>query len=264
MRDHPVHPLQEGRDMRYVSFDLEIAKILDDTRPWDEQRPFGVSCAVTITSDGEVVRWHAPLGRGGRYGDQLGASGALALLNYLSWMSQEGYPALTLNGAGFDFRVLAEEIGHGVPAALAELHKVNRAHIDLGFQMACEKGFMAGLQASCLGMTVKGKLDGMKGEKAPVMWAQGRGDQELVLDYCRQDVQATADLYRAIVEKGYWSWVTKSGKLSVWHPTVTRDEDGRRLLTVAEALVLPLADTSWMTEPRTRESYLEWMGDAKV
>ena len=161
-------------------------------------------------------------------------------------------PIVSFNGLGFDFRALAEEI----PERYEKIQEMAQNHIDPGFQMFCEKGFMCGLDAAAKGMEIEGKKEGISGAKAPTMWKMGRAHQAQVMSYVAQDARATAALYKEILLRGELVWVKKDGMKTryPWEPTVL---DGR-LLTCAEAMRLPLPDTSWMDEPWDREKFWGW------
>ena len=108
-----------------------------------------------------------------------------------------------------------------------------------------------------------GKPEGMDGAKAPVMWGQGAYAQKKVLEYVEQDARTTARVYEEIVRRRHLPWTSRSGKSQSWrwdgrgvsfNPAV-----GERLLSVSEALrYVPKPDTSWMTDPRSRESFYAW------
>lgn len=78
--------------------------------------------------------------------------------------------------------------------------------------------------------------------------------QDNVITYCSRDAELTAQVYDAVVTKKSLTWITKAGK--------ARDFDfGRDVsrLTVARALEFPEPDTSWMSNPRKRSDYLDWL-----
>ncbi|MGB3717775.1 MAG: hypothetical protein WA996_25415 [Candidatus Promineifilaceae bacterium] len=90
----------------------------------------------------------------------------------------------------------------------------------------------------------------MSGEMAPEMWRAG--ERDAVLAYLKEDVRSTLETGEAITQKRGIGWTAKSGK---WNY-----QQFSRLLTVAECLVIPEPDTSWMTDPLTREKFLGWTG----
>ena len=91
-------------------------------------------------------------------------------------MQEDGYHILTFNGLGFDFDILAEEVQN--QNYYTELQGLALGHIDIFWQMFCERGFGCGLAAIADGMDLAGKSEGMSGALAPEMWAQGREQQD--------------------------------------------------------------------------------------
>ena len=240
----------------YVAFDIEISReIPEGTEDWRSLRPLGISCAATLTEAGELRLWHGPEGPDGRYSPAMAPEEVELLVSYLAEQNLAGRPPLTWNGLGFDFDVLAEECRSELGALVCQ--ELALAHVDMGFQMFCEKGFMCGLDATAKGMYLPGKTEGMHGDLAPVMWAQGRAEQDKVLEYVAQDVRTTAEVYDATVIEGVLSWVTKRGTRGHWGP---RDAHRGRLLTVEECLALPEPDTSWMDNPWPRSKFTAWLG----
>jgi hypothetical protein len=135
-------------------------------------------------------------------------------------------------------------------------------HIDLLFMMLAQRGFPLGLDAMARGAGAKGKLqnvrlsDGsrindMSGEKAPQLWRAG--EREAVLAYLKDDVQATLETAEAVERKGGIGWTARSGRWN-W-------QRFKKLLTVTECQALPLPDTSWMSDPLTRERFLAWIDE---
>lgn len=251
--------------MSYVAFDLEITKgIPKGEEDWKALRPLGISCAATLASDSDVATlWCGAEQEDGRLAAQMSPEECRELARYLMMKQGMGYPIVGWNSLGFDFDVLTEECRDEV--LTATLQGTALCHIDIAFQMLCEKGFMCGLDAAAKGMGLAGKTEGMHGDLAPVMWAQGRKEQDKVLEYVAQDVRTTAEVYKAILDKGHLTWITRRGTKCVnpWVPEVHKFIGGgnKRLLTVREALGLPLPDTSWMDEPSwPRSRFYAWTG----
>jgi hypothetical protein len=231
---------------RFVAFDLETAKILDDA-PGDllSHRPLGITCAVAIRSDapGTPIVWH---GRdaAGRPNASMSSAEAEALLAQLESFVDDGYSLATWNGLGFDFAVIADESGQ-----LERSARLAERHVDMLFHSFCALGFRFGLQSAAEGMRLAGKTKGMSGAMAPVLWAEGRHDE--VIDYCVQDTRTTLEIATMAEETRRLYWRARSGSRrelalpSGW-------------LTVAEANALPLPDTSWMKDPPSREEFFRW------
>jgi len=243
--------------MKTIAFDLEIARPIPDGTE-DRKECLGISCAATYTDDGVSTVW---VGEGGSDGwpERLSAAECCRLANYLVTEWVDGALIVTWNGLGFDFYILAEECaGSGWHDNLADLAL---DHVDVAFAMFCDLGYMCGLDAACQGMRIPGKMEGMCGALAPVMWAQGPEAQERVMEYVAQDAKATLDIYLEIVGAGFLRWITKRGVpcRTPWYP-VQEDVNPRRLLTVEESLRLPAPNVSWMDDPWPRSKFYGWTG----
>jgi hypothetical protein len=169
---------------------------------------------------------------------------ARALVEDLRALVDSGYTLLTWNGLGFDFDVLAEESGMVRECAELAVH-----HVDALFHAVCVLGYPVSLQKASEGMNLPGKLETMSGSEAPEAWAAGRHAQ--VLEYVARDVRATYDLALACEKRRELAWITRRGT--------------RRYLPLAQgwlrvdaARLLPVPDTSWMTDPPKRERYTAW------
>ena len=239
----------------FVAFDLEISTdIPEGTDDWKNLRPVGISCAATLTDAGELRLWHGTEQPDGRLADRMTPAECQALAMYLVDSAAWNVPILTFNGLGFDLDILQEECGPGPVRDFCHM-MAYYDHIDIAFQMLCELGYMAGLDAAAKGMGLAGKPEGMHGDLAPRMWAQGRAQQDRVLEYVAQDVRTTADLYRAVCRQRELRWTSRSGNSRRWPLTL----HGDRLLTVRECLALPEPDTSWMSAPRPRSCFVGWL-----
>ena len=231
---------------KYLGFDIETSRVSpEDGSDWRSQRPLGISCAATLLGDSqEPLLWHG--GDRAHPNDRMSPQEASELVKYLEDRTREGYTLLTWNGVGFDFDILAEESGLLEPCRALAL-----AHVDLMFHAFCQLGHGVGLDAAARGMGLAGKLEGMKGADAPVLWAEG--NREEVLGYVAQDVRTTLELAQVCESRGELRWVARSGKVR----SLTL---GDGWLTVSEAQRLPLPDTSWMSEPWSRTKFTGWMG----
>jgi len=276
--------------MKLIAFDLEIAKPMVDGVEWSEQRPLGISCAATLTSEGQMKHWHngQNLTTGGNFafGDKMNPGQVHQLVAYLQGFINRGYYVVTWNGLGFDFDVLAEECKDRTWAMQVGKMAMG-AHIDPGFQMVCKRGYMIGLEKAAKGLRVEGKTKGMHGALAPLLWsgdlstaspeqlediagffedghnnhfAGSRAAQDLCLEYVGQDVQATMNVYNALLEQKEVWWVTAKGTIckKPWKPIIKTDPFDR-LLTVEEALRIDEPNTSWMSDPRPRSAYFGWV-----
>ena len=236
----------------FLAFDLEIANPFPETDDWRTARPLGITCAATLESTGALRLWHGREGQDGRLASQMTPAECQLLAQaLLDWRAQ-GISIVTWNGLGFDFDILVEECGDFPDRR--RVVDLALSHADIAFAMLCDRGFMVGLDAAAAGMGVRGKTSGMRAELAPIKWAQGRPEQEQVLEYVAQDVRATAAVYRAVLRRGRLDWISRSRKRSSWFLP------GGRIPDVSQALRLPEPDTSWMSRPWPRSRFYNWTG----
>jgi len=228
----------------YVSFDLEISKMLpDDSTQWKEFRPLGISCAA-LQFDGEDPRlWTTKLSNG-QFAEKMSRDDLQRLVKYLVRAVDNGWQIVTWNGLGFDFDILAEESG-----CWAECRYLALNHIDMMFQFFCKQGYPLGLNKAAIGMGLLGKSEGMSGNLVPVLWQQG--EYQTVLEYVAQDAVTTLEVAKAVLAKGQINWISNSGR----YQQVSFPEGW---LTVMESAKLPYPDTSWMMEPMKREKFWDW------
>jgi hypothetical protein len=219
---------------RYISFDIEIVKeIPSGTDDWTNLRPLGISVASTLDSEtGQVDLWYHGMAQKTPLGGAMDQAEAQRLVNYLFWAQEErGRKVLTWNGLSFDFDVLAEESG-----LWAECKQLARGHVDMMLQFFCMKGYAVGLEAVSKGLGLAGKTEGMHGDLAPVMWAQGK--YETVMQYVARDTAAALEVANALLDQKAYKWTSKSG-----NPMTV---PVKQLLTVDQSLALP--------EPNVRET----------
>jgi hypothetical protein len=221
---------------------------------WQPWWPLGISCAATIKSDdGDPILWHG-VEEDGILASQMSPKEVAEMVKYMAMQSGLGYRVVGWNSLGFDLKAIHDELDD--KAQQATVRQLAFHHCDPYFVQVCQFGYGISLNAAAEGLNVTGKTEGMSGDLAPVMWGQGREQQDLVLEYVAQDVISTAAVYEALFGTPGFKWITRKGtkSRSPWIPA--RNRYG--VLLVEEALKLPQPNTSWMTNPRTRESYYEW------
>jgi hypothetical protein len=234
---------------RFLAFDIETAKILpENVDDILAHRPLGIACAAASADDlPEPLVWRGR-DESGSPSSRMTREEAARLVADLNGLVSSGYTLLTWNGLGFDLDVLAEESGESKACAL-----LADGHVDMLFHAVCRLGHRISLQKAAEGMHLAGKKAGVSGALAPAMWAAGRHEE--VIEYCQQDVRLTLQLAQACERARQLAWVTQRGSLrqmplrSGW-------------LTVTEAGALPLPDTSWMSDPPSRDRYLRWIRQA--
>jgi len=229
--------------VRFCSFDLEIAKELQPG-DWQAQRPLGITCAATVCSgDAEPRVWFGECEAG--YAANMCSGECRDLVRCLMQQAESGFVPLTWNGLSFDFDILAEESGMWRECADLAMH-----HVDIMFQVVCTMGYPVGLNACLTSMGLPGK-QGMTGADAPRIW---KTEPEAVLEYVKGDVTGPLLLAEEVTTVKCIHWLSKRG-----NPMLCPID---QWLTIEECLALPLPDTSWMTDPKPREHYYKWIGEA--
>jgi hypothetical protein len=238
---------------KLLAFDLEISKVIPDGAELDACRPLGISCLAVYPEDCEPVAYaEKPAPGGNVFGEKLHPASVVAIIDHLEQAVRDGYMIVGWNSLKFDFSVLAEESGERERCAALAM-----GSWDVMFQFFCQQGYFVGLDATCRGMHILGKPEGMNGSLAPVMWGQGRKEQESVIAYCINDARITLEAAKKIRTTKQLTWVTKKGSINnipIPQPVICR-----------EAFQIPEPDTSWMTaqpgrELPTRAMFTEWMG----
>ncbi len=242
---------------KLIAFDIKIAKKIKSKEDF-RKLGLGISCSATAVREQVGIKTAYYLG-----GPRIPTSEVICrkLVTTLQEFASSGYTIVTVNGLGFDFRILAEESGMVEECAELALNH----HCDLMFVSVCALGWRVGLDILAVGAGVEGKklvvtlndgseLVGMDGLQAPKLWAAG--EHNAVLDYLAQNVRATLEIAEVAIHPdcGYLRWV--SGSEKPWQIHLPRGE----LPTVAKCLTWQLPDTDWMTAPPTRAELVAWMG----
>ena len=246
--------------MAFVAFDIEIAKdIPDEERDWMALAPLGIAC-VALMRHGEsepLLRFN-PRQHQDYYEPTTSAMNRQALdlvIDELVALADRGDTLVTWNGTSFDFQVLALESGRRKDCARLAL-----ASIDMMFWLVCQRGHPLALDTALAGMGLGSKLHEVElagggktvinGKEAPRLWRAG--EFEAVLTYCGGDVRRTLELSLECQRQQKLRWISRRGAQSIV-PL------GTRWPTVRECLELPVPDTSWMTNPLDRRTFVNWM-----
>ncbi len=234
---------------RFLAFDIETAKVLPvAVSDILAHRPLGIACVAAFANDlPQPLVWHGR-DESGRPSGQMTSEEAARLVTDLAAHTSQGYTLVTWGGLELDFDVLGEESGQAKECALLAAN-----HIDMLFHVLCSRGHRVSLQKAAEGMGLPGKKAGISGAVAPAMWAAGRYKE--VLEYCIEDVRLILQLKEACERGHRLVWVTQRGSLR------QMDLPGG-WLTVREASALPLPDTSWMSDPPSRDRLLRWIRKA--
>ena len=243
--------------MSFLAFDMEIAKPVPDGGDLLAHRP-GIACAALATEgETETVVMFDPAAMPDLFDAAtkvMTQAGATRVLHALDAAVGRGHTLVTWNGAGFDFRLLADETGRHADCARLALESV-----DMMFQVLCERGHPLSLDSALKGASLpakvgqvtlaNGQVVQINGADAPRYWQEG--EYAAVMHYCAADAKRTLDLAVACQRSRRLAWISQKGR-----PNDMYLRTG--WLTVEQCLALPLPDTSWMTRPIAREDVLKW------
>ena len=242
--------------MAFVAFDVEIAKPVPDGPDILAHHP-GIACAaIAREGDERAAILFDPSVSPELFGPEttMTREGALGILAALEEAVGRGDTLVTWNGAGFDFRLLADETDRHADCA-----RLAMASVDMMFQVLCERGHPLSLDAALKGAALPPKMTEVtlrsgeavhiSGAEAPQYWQAG--EFAAVAAYCAADAERTAALAAACQRSRQLAWVSQKGR-----PNQVYLRTG--WLTVEQCLALPLPDTSWMTKPMSRDDVLAW------
>lgn len=248
-----------------VGFDIETAQLVPNDR--SASYKLGITCAAVSFEDGTKFAFYPGFGTvtfnwlsnspfavnytgfPGEQGGSMSQDDLIEMIRLLEKAHNEGHDIITWNGAGFDFRVLYDEMegnddSQSIVAALAA------NHLDVMFQVLCLKGYPVGMEACSKEMLGKSKV-GMHGDEAVAEWAKGIQERERVIKYVQGDADLTVETGAKIKELSQVKWITRAGKLSVVKIPF--------LVPVRDCLNFPKPDTSWMTNPIDRDDIISWI-----
>ena len=163
---------------KYLAFDIETARVLPEDTDWKLNRPLGIACAATLSADcNNAVVWRGK--------DTMSQQEVRKIGRVPDKEVAQGYTILTWNGLGFDFDILAEEVGN-----VGRVQSIGSEARRPMFHILCKLGYGVSLDAAAKGMGLAGKP--MNGADAPKLWAEGKRQE--VLEYVGQDVRTTMEV----------------------------------------------------------------------
>jgi hypothetical protein len=251
-----VH-IEQGGEMSYLAFDMEIAKPVPDGADLLAHRP-GIACAA-LAREGEpqALVMFDPDETPDLFNPAtktMAQAGATGVLLALEEAVRRGDTIVTWNGAGFDFRLLADETGRHADCARLAL-----GSLDMMFQVLCDRGHPLALDSALRGAGLPSKVDRVTlrngevvhidGADAPRYWQAG--EYAAVMEYCAADAERTLALAVSCQRSRRLSWISQKGRANDMYLR-------SGWLTVEQCLALPLPDTSWMTRPMSRGDVLAW------
>jgi hypothetical protein len=243
--------------MSFLAFDMEIAKPVPDGADLLAHGP-GIACAALATEgETETVVMFDPAAMPDLFDPAtkvMTRAGATRVLLALDAAVGRGDTIVTWNGAGFDFRLLADETGRRADCARLALKSV-----DMMFQVLCERGHPLSLDSALKGAGLPAKVNQVtlgNGHAAPITGADAprywqEGEYTAVMRYCAADSERTLALAVACQHSRRLSWISQKGRSNDMYLR-------SGWLTVEQCLALPLPDTNWMTRPMSRGDVLAW------
>ena len=240
-----------------LAFDIETSEAAQD----DKISP--ITVASTVTLDGEKRAWFSHstdksivgmIGRGsnedwsnfspdGQLAPLMSQETALAMLKYMEEKKKQGYSLCAWNGAGFDLKMIGFLAGNVELAGRMALDL-----IDPMYQVLSMKGYPVGLSTVQKGLGTEQEKS-MHGADAPDAWANG--EYQKVIGYVVGDSEMTIEIIQAIAKVGGIKWTSKAGK-----PNSLMLQSFK---TVAECLMDPEPNNSWMDKPINRRDIIAWI-----
>lgn len=167
--------------MNFVYFDIETERSADEVGGWHNIEQLGVAIAITVSSlDNEYRVWRS--------------SDAVALGEEL----RRADCVVGYNSRGFDFRVLQPYLNFNLKDVF---------NIDLMLDLRQVAGFRPSLD-NCCAHTLNEKKSG-GGLQSLQWWRDGQHD--LVIDYCKKDVDLTRRLHEFGCANGHIKCLTRTG-----------------------------------------------------
>lgn len=229
----------------YIALDIVISKVIPEgTTDWNIFRPFGICCAVAVTSSGGKMIWHSKTEEGVA-ANQISREQVSSIIDYLRSEVAGGKTIVSWNGLGFDFRTLAEESG-----MQEECKALALGHIDMMFHLLCNKGYPLSFEKAIKGMGLSRKSSNMDRTFSVEDW--GNGCCEDVLNYALNNAKTKLDLFLETESEKQLCWLSERNKLQTFPLP-------QGWLTVCRNQRLPLPDTSWMTTSWPREMFTAWI-----
>ncbi len=176
--------------MNWVYFDVETERSADEVGGWSNIEKLGVACVVTCAS------------RDDNDGEPVFKTFRREALNALFAELQSADCLVGFNSRGFDVRVLQ-------PFAEFDLRAL--PHLDLMLELKAVAGFRPNLNSCCA--ATLGESKSSNGLESLQWWRDG--EQQKVIDYCRDDVSLTRRLHEFGARNGHVKCLDKSGQTRV-------------------------------------------------
>jgi hypothetical protein len=230
--------------MSFLSYDVELYDAIVEDAPFviSEMKP---SIAATCTNRLDLKYWYDL--------PYMTVETSKKLVNEMMDYLKKGVIPFTWNGCAFDFPLLAAYSGMVEECAHLALNQVDGMLLvtfNLGYFLSLDAALLgAGLQSKQHDVTLNdGMAFSMTGKDAPSMWQ--KGEYDAVKTYLAGDVFRPLELITAIEKNGGIKWISKKGKPMFIKTPLTR---------VRHLFKLKEPDTSWMSSPKPREEFVNWI-----
>ena len=234
---------------KFAALDLETRELIDNDKQGLEKGSLGITCIGLLLSGQQSPEMWYGKGPNEQIAGQMTRDQLSDFVDRLKFLVDDGFTIATWNGLSFDFRVLAAESGR-----FEDCRALAKGHVDMMFNIFCEKGWPVGIAQVASGMGLKGKTQGMDGREAVRIWNEEPHRRQEVIQYAANDVDMTLKLAELGSKQKVLRWSSLRGKpqqLSL----------PRGWLTCELANRLPEPDNSWMDEPLERSKFTDWTTD---
>lgn len=233
-----------------VGFDLE--QYIPDGGNASIEHP--ISCAVSIAahgSDSTTYRWYS--GALHEPDNVMDVPGLNILIDHLLEGTRNGKPVVTWHGVAYDFPCMAYH-----SKRTEDMREIALASVDLHILFMAVSRHRLGLKAAAQAVgSHKGGGTVVSGSEAATEWPEA---WEAVLEYCKQDVRATLDVYEFLEKNSYFQWLSSKGKLNQF--TLPMDLRNTPLWTTENLLYKYQwkQAASWITTPMSPDDPMfDWL-----
>ena len=231
--------------MKLLSYDIEIYNNFPENEEVDLHKIIP-SVAAIGTNESDVQFF---------YDDPyMSIETSKKLVNAMIDYYKRGFIPWGWNICGFDLKLLGYYSG-----MVEECAELALNGIDGMLLITFNKGYFLGLDTALVGANLETKLhhvklndgsmlDDMSGAKAPELWRNG--EFQAVMDYLYVDVVGPIKLSFAIEKNKGIKWTSKKGNPMYVQTPLTQ---------VKDLFKLPLPDTAWMSDPKPRSMFVDWI-----
>ena len=169
---------------KYLVLDIETRKLVQEVKGgWDNIKDFGLAIAITMKPDEEWNWWDEPI------------------VDELIKELEQAPLVITFNGIRFDYEVLQP---YGLKPEI-----LYPKSFDILAQFERIKGHRVSLDSVAQATLGEGKSG--DGTQAVKWFREGKIDK--VIEYCKQDVDLTKQIYEFILDYGYVHYLSLSGEV---------------------------------------------------